>query len=89
MTWPKTENHRAALDCAILPLETLKKRKTSRTGSGKVKGFSSTFSNESGWCFRRVCRVLISIACAAGIVVFLAGTHGLITLLALVSHLSS
>jgi hypothetical protein len=69
----------------FLPLETLKEAENLANRFRESEGFQLYVLERKRLVFPAVfVIVLISIACAAGIVVFLAGTHGLITLLALV-----
>lgn len=69
----------------LLPLETLKEAQNLANRFREGEGFRF-YVDERKWLVIPAVLfiVLISIACAAGTVVFLAGAHGLLTLLALV-----
>jgi len=69
----------------FLPLETLKEAQNLANRYQDGEGFQLYVSERKRLVIPAVLViVLISIACAAGTVVFLAGAHGLLTLLALV-----
>ncbi|MGH8699932.1 MAG: hypothetical protein ACREVR_01975 [Burkholderiales bacterium] len=69
----------------FLPLETLKEAQNLANRYQEGEGFQLYVSERRRLVIPAVLViVLISIACAAGTVVFLAGAHGLLTLLALI-----
>jgi len=69
----------------FLPLETLKQAESLALRFREVEGFRHYVFERKRLVIPAVLViVLISVACAAGTVVFLAGAHGLLTLLALV-----
>lgn len=85
MATPNRKNPAQHWIVRFLPLETLKEAEKLAQRFRDVEGFR-LYVLERKWLVipAMLVIILISIACAAGTVVFLAGAHGLLTLLALV-----